>query len=829
MSLSRPSLTIRKVLIGTMAVVLVSGVLVEAWRFVLLRRAWGELELVSTNARALQESAGEMKYIATDLQRLAVVGILTGEKALAREAPDRANHFYDLAAWVCFREQDEDPGLCDDVRALKQRFGGYVEELVAAVGVGGLEQGRRMRQLARVETAYRSIISEIEAVSREISIRSRRQIETLRVRTRRHYYLTILLLSSLPLVFGLVIWFLEKNLTRPVKEMMRFFRRQAEEERDLRQRLEIDCRGEIGELAFGLNRLLDTLEQTTVSRDRLQEEVAERRKIEESLRELKGRLEHLVTERTGELRAEVEQRKRAEDELLRTTERLQESLEYVHSIVENLPVCVKLVDNKGRLLDINPAGLAMLGVDDLEAVRGKEIYPLVADEDRDAYIRFNEMVCAGARGELEFSIRRQDGEIRRMFTLAVPMVHHDSGEVVQLGISRDLTRARQAEEEQKQLRDQLRQVQQLEAIATLAGGIAHDFNNILTGIMGFAELAALDAEEDSRQARDIQEIINAGNRARELVRQLLSVSRREDHEFSPHRVHVIIKEGVKLLRSSLPATIDIRQQICTDCPPVFTDPTQIHQVLMNLATNAYHAMGDHGVLEVNLHCLDLPEGALEGDNPSLPPGKYVVLEVRDSGCGMDALTVKRIFEPYFTTKNMEKGAGLGLSTVHGIVRAHEGEITVASTPGEGSVFRVYLPAMVEQPVAEIGQAAPGGCERILLVDDEEANLEMTQRLLTRLGYEVTICKSSREALEIFGKTPQDFDLVMTDFSMPEMNGEELARALTAVRAEIPIVLCSGFSNVMDDDRAREAGIRDYLMKPFTSRDLAAAIRRALDG
>jgi len=262
---------------------------------------------------------------------------------------------------------------------------------------------------------------------------------------------------------------------------------------------------------------------------------------------------------------------------------------------------------------------------------------------------------------------------------------------------------------------------------------------------------------------------------------------------------------------------------------VMTDPTQMHQVLMNLATNAYHAMGDSGVLEIGLRQVEVSGGKVNGDIVTLPDGGYVVLEVTDNGAGMDALTLKRIFEPYFTTKDMEKGAGLGLSMVHGIVGAHHGEIKVSSEPGRGTRFRIYLPAIDEKKEEgkEKNPVASGGGERIMLVDDEEDNLRLATRILEGLGYRVDPYADSGEALRAFEKAPEEYDLVITDMSMPGMNGEELSMRILEARPEAVIVLCTGFSDVLTEGRAREIGIREYLMKPYVIKDLADVVGRAL--
>ena len=381
----------------------------------------------------------------------------------------------------------------------------------------------------------------------------------------------------------------------------------------------------------------------------------------------------------------------------------------------------------------------------------------------------------------------------------------------------------------KELERQLRQAQKMEAIGTLAGGIAHDFNNILTPILGYSELVVGRLPDSGEERGLVQEIRTAGLRAKELVKQILTFSRQGEQQQQPVLIHLIVKEALKLLRSSIPTTIAIKQNV-TDCGLVMADPTQIHQVLMNLCTNAYHAMRETGgELSVSLSVVELtPQDYL--DNMALQPGPHVKLSVRDTGCGMSKELQERIFEPYFTTKKQGEGTGLGLSMVHGIVQSHHGHITVYSEPGHGAEFHVYLPQVQTrggEGSAEETGAIPRGSGAILVVDDEPTVGELLRRELLSLGYEVTLCSSSAQALETFQQKGAGFDLVLTDMTMPGMNGAELTRRIKQLRPATPVVLCTGFSEIMDAEKARRMGIDGYLLKPVVLRQLAQTIHQAM--
>jgi nitrogen-specific signal transduction histidine kinase/ActR/RegA family two-component response regulator len=383
-----------------------------------------------------------------------------------------------------------------------------------------------------------------------------------------------------------------------------------------------------------------------------------------------------------------------------------------------------------------------------------------------------------------------------------------------------------------ELQNQLVQAQNLEAIGTLAGGIAHDFNNVIFAITGFTELAMMDVPPDSRARSNLERVMEAARRSGDMVKQILAFSRQGETEITPLDLRPLVKEGLKFLRAAIPSTIEIRQNIEPDLGKILGDPTQIHQVLMNLCVNASHAIKDEkGAISVELSEVEL-DADFTSENPPLVPGKHLRLMVTDTGAGIPSEIMEKIFDPYFTTKEAGKGTGLGLSVVHGIVEKHKGAITITSELGKGSTFSVFFPAIdkEEQP-AELDSAinvTPTGKEHILVLDDEDHLLEMYDRQLRRLGYEVTCLSNPEEVLELFRKDPLKFDLVITDFTMPRMTGIELARELGSIRPGLPIILCSGVSQVVSDTESKRAGIQTVIYKPIRRPEIAQAIRKALD-
>jgi len=410
----------------------------------------------------------------------------------------------------------------------------------------------------------------------------------------------------------------------------------------------------------------------------------------------------------------------------------------------------------------------------------------------------------------------------------------ESLEFYRLLRNQNITLEKKIEERTKALaasERQLQQVLKLQAIGTLAGGIAHDFNNILFPIVGFTELTMDDVPEDSQARQNLEEVLKAASRAKGLVQQILTFSRQNGQERQPLEVQSIVKEALKLLRASIPKSIEIVYEIDDECSPIMGDPTQVHQIIMNLCTNAYQAMQETGGrLEVHLEEVEISyEETMQ--KIGMKPGTHLKLTVTDTGIGMDGTVLDRIFEPYYTTKEPGKGTGLGLSVIHGIIKNHGGDISVKSKPHEGTTFQVYIPAIDVVEMEAKNEPVPintRGQERILLVDDEEQIVCMEEQMLQRMGYDVTVQIDSVEALEVFSQHPDKFDLVITDMTMPRMTGDELAHKMMEIRPDIPIILCTGYNETMDEEKALAMGIDRFVMKPVIKDELAANIRSVLD-
>jgi PAS domain S-box-containing protein len=397
-------------------------------------------------------------------------------------------------------------------------------------------------------------------------------------------------------------------------------------------------------------------------------------------------------------------------------------------------------------------------------------------------------------------------------------------------VATDLTDQKRTEKALRESEMQLRQAQKMEAVGTLAGGIAHDFNNILAAMIGFSEMAADDVPADSKTRHYLKRVHEAGLRGRELVKQILAFSRKGEGKRKQISLTPLVHETYALLRSSLPATIQMPLAITTTDDYVIADPTQLQQVLMNLATNAAHAMQDGGQLTISVSSVTFPAGSPLPD-PDMEPGAYVKLTVKDTGTGMTEEVRQRIFEPFFTTKEQGRGTGMGLAVVYGVVKSHGGTVTVQSEMGQGSIFNVYLPRVQKPEVSEKDEAIsalPVGTERILFVDDEEVLVEMGRDMLESLGYHVTVAKHPTDAWNLFLEDPSRFDIIITDQTMPDTTGVTLALKMLRVRPEMPVVLCTGYSETVSADKAEEAGICEFVMKPMLKKELAETLRRALD-
>jgi len=411
-----------------------------------------------------------------------------------------------------------------------------------------------------------------------------------------------------------------------------------------------------------------------------------------------------------------------------------------------------------------------------------------------------------------------------MLTSGIPILDSEGKTQGYRGVNKNITT-------QRKLETQLQQSQKMESIGTLAGGIAHDFNNILFPIVGYSEMLLEDISEESPYRDSLNKIYKSSLRAKDLVNQILTFSRQETNELKLIKVQSIIKDALKLMRSTIPTTIKIKSYIKTDCRAIKADPTQIHQIVMNLTTNAYHAMEENGgELKVNFKEIELGEQDLT--DLELKPGIYNCLIVADTGVGMDKDLTDKIFDPFFTTKKQGKGTGMGLSVVHGIVKNMDGAIHVYSEPGKGTEFHVYLPLgdpEKKQQETNVGMSIQGGTEHILLVDDEEVILTMGTKILERLGYQVTFFTQSIEALEAFSANPDGFDLIITDMTMPNLSGDKLSTELIKIRSDIPILLCTGFSENISERKAAALGIKGFLFKPIIMKELAQKIREVLDG
>ena len=504
---------------------------------------------------------------------------------------------------------------------------------------------------------------------------------------------------------------------------------------------------------------------------------------------------------------------------------LRESNERFRQVAENVADFIWEVDADGLYRYTSPSVERILGYRPDELIGKMHFYDLFAPEVREELKTAAFKVFAAKQPFRAFPNpnRSKDGRVVHLETSGAPVLDVSGNLTGYRGADSDVT-------EQQKLETQLRQVQKMEALGTLTGGIAHDFNNILAAMMGFAELAKEKFPKGSRDERHLQMVLDAGIRGRELIRQMLAFSRQSVPEKKPLQLSAVVKETARFLRASIPSTISIRANVENESRLILGDPVQIQQLLMNLCTNAAHAMKEKGgVLDLELS--DFSVSASEARPDGLEPGIYMRLVVRDTGIGMPPEVIDRIFDPFFTTKKSDEGTGLGLSVVHGIVQLHDGHITVESLLGKGSTFTVYLPQVTERPEAEAvsEETVPTGHERVLLVDDEPVLIETGQKLLEGLGYEVTAKNSSVEALALFKADPGRFDLIVTDHTMPDMTGFELAKACMALRPDVPIILATGFSHLVDAATANEAGIRAFIMKPLTKGELARTVRRALDG
>jgi len=534
-----------------------------------------------------------------------------------------------------------------------------------------------------------------------------------------------------------------------------------------------------------------------------------------------------VLQNSKKLETELSERKRAQ-------EALQKSELKHKSLIKNIPGMVYMMSPDGSIE--LASGLEKICGYTIEELNRKEKkwFSIIHPEDLNSVLDDASALRSGPRNLVQlYRITTKTGEIRwvedRKSALFGDRGRYSGAD----GIVFDVTDPKKAEKENSELANRLQHVQKMESIGTLAGGIAHDFNNILSAMLGYTDLAISDLPENSRKRQQLKQVLKAGWRAKDLVRQILTFSRNDERQLIPIKIQPIIKDCLTLLKASIQKTIDISTDIDGNCKNILADPTLVHQVVMNLCTNAYHAMKNSGgILGIALHPIRL-RNQKHVDSGTLKAGLYLKLEVADTGGGMDQSIQDKIFEPYFTTRDKDEGTGLGLSVVHGIIKSLDGGIDVQSTPGKGTRFTVYFPETKKAHTIDRdeGPAKPiaKGTGHILLIDDEANLLHMNSWIIEELGYEVTAKNNGVEALETFKTSPADFDLIITDMTMPKMTGTQLAKHILDIRPGMPIIICTGHSELINADQARELGIRGYLEKPILMATLANMIKNTLDG
>ncbi len=620
---------------------------------------------------------------------------------------------------------------------------------------------------------------------------------------------TFLSAAFLILISSLILFFtIRRYVTKPIQIFIQHI-----------QNLRLLGPGHAAPLAYSSNDEIGKLRSEFF--DLMKDLEISQRTVENHAREL----EEMVAKRTEELQQANQQLKLDIKARIQAEEALKESEEKSKTVIKSVQTGILIIEAQNNtIVDANPMALKLLNLS-LEEIKGKEshifIHPIFKDTTQNPQL-FN------LADPYEKVLKSNSGREIPIFLTRTPITLKKTPHIIENFI--DLRRLKSAEKERDQLERQLQQAQKLESIGTLAGGIAHGFNNILASIIGYTELLLYDVEKGSRVEKNLQKIFMAAIRARDLVKQILAFARQTDDELKPLRIDTIAKEALKLIRSTIPVTIKIKQNIVSKSW-IMGNPTQVNQIFMNLCTNAAQAMEESGgILSVDVVDMEIDDIS-QWRMKNVAPGKYVQIQIADTGPGISEENIELIFEPYFTTKKIGKGTGMGLAMVHGLVERYQGKTFVESQLGQGAVFTIFLPVTEKrhQRVQYTSKKLPTGTERILLVDDENLIVEVGRDLLQRLGYQITTKTNSLEAIKLFRSNPEGFDLVITDMTMPDMTGDVMAKEMLTIRPGMPIILCSGYSTKVSDQTALEMGIKAFVYKPIVREELAKTIRKVLDG
>jgi PAS domain S-box-containing protein len=744
--------------------------------------------------RSFQEVGGEilpgtlaLSRMTTELYKTVSLALRYGEK---RDRKDKQKIEETLSTLGTFRTMHvlyhhEDKAWHDRIDESTQRFSSYITEYILLVNKGEEEKLIQVRQ--KIDDVLNDFVSSVNPHIETEFTKSQQSLETTIKSTQGIQKILVASIVLLLLITLTISLFISHLISKPILQLRdaAFEIGQGKLDVNLRQ----TSNDEIGELAYAFNDM-----------------VAKLSGIRKELYQTNQRLKEQIAERSL------------------TTQALQESEQNYREIFNATNEAIFLHDSSnGNILEVNQTVLDMYGYSYEESL-GLTIRDLSLNEppysDREA-LQFVKKAVEEGPQVFEWRARRKNGEI---FWVEVALSNSEIGGTGKvLAVVRDIS-------DRKEIEVELLQSHKMEAVGTLAGGIAHDFNNILTAILGYSDLAKIKAMDNPELLDYLNEIHKSGIRARNLVAQILTFSRKSKEAKKNIQISLIVEDTLKMLRSTIPATIEIKRNIQSQAT-AFADSTQIHQIIMNLCTNAYHSMRDTGgVLAVSLNEVKLTKNDYPTFN--IEAGRYLKLTVSDSGKGIDENLKEKIFEPYFTTKEAGEGTGLGLAVVHGIVKGHNGHISLYSDPGQGTTFHVYLPIVEAEDddylvLAEEKQAV-GGTERIIIVDDEDAIVKFVQTALELHGYTITSYTNGLQALQEFTLRPNDFDLVITDMTMPYMTGAELSQKLIEIRPDIQIILCSGYSEIMNTEKAGAMGVAEYLEKPIIIDTLLKAIRNVLD-